>query len=100
MPSLLVALIEGMFQSFVSMQSVSERYEQPTGVLRVEKWEVPPLGWYKLNMDAAVDIANGRVGYGVVICNSDGHVMAVRVDQSVFSDDVDIAKAEALCFAV
>lgn len=51
-------------------------------------------------MNAAVDKVNGRVGYGAVIRNIVGKVMVVGVDQGVFSDDLDIVKAEAICFSV
>ena len=82
------------------MQSVGGSFEQSNDVLSIEKWGVPPAGWYKLNVDAAVDKENGKVGYGAVIRNSSGQVMAVGVDQGVFSDDVDIAEAEALPFGI
>lgn len=51
-------------------------------------------------MDAAMDIRNGRVDYCAVIHDSNGHVMAVGVDQCVFSDDVDIAEIEPLHFGI
>lgn len=51
-------------------------------------------------MDAVVDIVNGRVGYGAVIHNKDGCVMGVGVDQGVFSNDVDTAKAKAFYFGI
>lgn len=47
-----------------------------------------------------MDIMNGRVDYCVVIRDSNGHVMAVGVDQCVFSDDVDIAEIEPLHFGI
>ena len=96
----IVARVEGLFQSFDFVQSVYRSFEQSNDVLSIEKWEVPPAGWYKLNVDAVVDKENGKVGYGAVICNSNGHVMFVGVDQGVFSDDVDIAEAEALRFSI
>lgn len=36
-PSLVIAQIEGMFQSFVYVQIVNESYKQPIGVLSIEK---------------------------------------------------------------
>ena len=89
-----------MFQSFDYVLSVGGIFEQSNDVLSIEKWEVPPVDWYKLNVDAVVDKENGKVGYCDVIRNSSGQVMAVGVDQGVFSDDVDIAEAEALPFGI
>ena len=99
-PLHVVARVEGTFQSLDSLQFVGGSFEQSNDVLSTEKWEVPLAGWYKLNVDVAVDNENGKVGYGAVICNSSGQVMAVGVDQGVFSDDVDIVEAEALCFGI
>ena len=47
-----------------------------------------------------MDKVIGRVGYGEVICNIVGKVLAVGVDQGVFSNDLDIVLAEAICFSV
>ncbi len=99
-PSHVVERVKGLFQSFVCMHSISEDSEHSNGDISVERWEMPPVGWYKLNVDVVVDKVNGTVGYGAVIRNSDGVVMAVGVDQGIFSDDVDIAEAEALRFGI
>lgn len=66
------------------MQSISGSSEQYNSVLPIGKWEVPLVGGYKLNADVAVDRVNGRVDYGAVIRNGDGHAMAVGVDQVIF----------------
>lgn len=55
-----VERIEGLFQSFVCMQSISKDSEQSNRDISVERWEVPPVGWYKLNVDVAVDKVNGK----------------------------------------
>lgn len=40
------------------------------------KWEKPRAGWYKLNVEAAIDKANGRMGFGWVLRNERGDFMA------------------------
>lgn len=40
------------------------------------------------------------MGYGAVVRNHDGLVMTAGMAQGVFSDDVDLAEAEALCFGL
>ena len=89
-----------MFQSFDYVLSVGGIFEQSNDVLSIEKWEVPPVDWYKLNVDAVVDKENGKVGYCDVIRNSNGQVMVVGVDRGFFSNDVDIAEAKALHFGI
>lgn len=80
-----VARTEGTFRYFCSVQYVNECCVQPSGVLSSEKWDVPPLGWYKLNVDAAVDNVNGRVGYGAVIRTRAVQVMDIaEADQGDF----------------
>lgn len=54
------------------------------------------MGWVKTNVDAAVDIDRGFVGYGVVYRDSDGEVLTVGVDQANFSDDVAIAEGQTI----
>lgn len=85
---------------FLMFNLLVEAMTNPMVFFPIQKGEVPPVGWYKLNMDAAMDIRNGRVDYCAVIHDSNGHVMAVGVDQCVFSDDVDIAEIEPLHFGI
>ncbi|KAK8693989.1 hypothetical protein V6N13_071553 [Hibiscus sabdariffa] len=35
-------------------------------------WERPPLGWIKVNVDAAISTMDGSVGIGAAFRNSDG----------------------------
>ena len=64
------------------------------------KWEPLSTVWMKLNVDAAVGANKDVVGYVVVVRNHHGLVMAAGMAQGVFSDDVDLAEAEALCFGL
>lgn len=41
-------------------------------------WRPPPLGWLKVNWDAAVDKSNGRIGLGVVIRDHLGQMYASK----------------------
>lgn len=63
------------------------------------QWEPLPMDWLKLNINVAVDANNGVVGYGVVVRNHYGLVMAAGITRGIFSDDVDVAEPKALCFA-
>ncbi|MBA0676875.1 hypothetical protein Goari_018323 [Gossypium aridum] len=39
----------------------------------IKKWEKPPCGDVKINFDAIV--FNNKIGFGVIICDSDGFVL-------------------------
>ncbi len=57
---------------------------QLSGVSSVQKWHVPSVGWYKLNVDVAVDVDRCRVGYNSVICNNDRQVIVVGLNNVFF----------------
>lgn len=39
------------------------------------RWSSPPVGFYKLNTDGAVDVVNGKRGLGAVLRNENGDLM-------------------------
>ncbi|KAH9769784.1 putative reverse transcriptase/RNA-dependent DNA polymerase [Citrus sinensis] len=41
-------------------------------------WERPKFGWVKCNVDAVVFESQRRIGFGCVLCNSDGCFLATR----------------------
>ncbi|KAH7575778.1 hypothetical protein JRO89_XS02G0217900 [Xanthoceras sorbifolium] len=47
---------------------------QPSGF--AIRWHHPPYGFYKVNMDAAVDVSGLRIGLGFVIRDGHGLVLA------------------------
>ncbi|KAL0011249.1 hypothetical protein SO802_006357 [Lithocarpus litseifolius] len=53
-------------------QLIIQSRQQPSG----EEWRPPPLEAYKLNFDAALFSDLGRTGYGAIVRNEKGEVMA------------------------
>lgn len=53
-----------------------------------------------MNIDATIDANKGIMGYGVILQKHGGLVMVIGIAQWIFSNDVDVAKAEALCFGL
>ncbi|KAK9190716.1 hypothetical protein WN943_019326 [Citrus x changshan-huyou] len=51
-------------------------------------WQSPPLSWYKVNVDAAVNSTEDRVGIEVLVRNSTGEVMADSICTMNFSRDI------------
>lgn len=58
-------------------------------------WEPPPDGWFKLNVDAAVDGDRGLVGFGAW-----RRVMVAGVNQASLVYNFDFAEVEDLQFAI
>ncbi|KAJ1400517.1 Ribonuclease H-like superfamily [Sesbania bispinosa] len=63
------------------------------------KWHAPPLGWYKLNCDAAKS-TNGHWGIGIVARDSDGVVIAAATRSLDTFDDPTLAEAMGLRLAM
>ncbi|KAH9745904.1 transmembrane 9 superfamily member 2 [Citrus sinensis] len=57
-------------------------------------------GLFKLNCDATVNVQYGMVSYGTVICNRESLLMLAGIDIRVYSNDVNVAEAEALHFGL
>ncbi|KAK3198821.1 hypothetical protein Dsin_022236 [Dipteronia sinensis] len=59
-------------------------------------WEPPAQGLYKINCDAAIDLAGCLVGCGVVIRNEEGLIMAASSQRMMASFPPHIAEATAI----
>lgn len=46
--------------------------------LLLQKWEKPTQGWLKLNIDAAIDKHNHKMGLGWIMRGEEGHFMAAK----------------------
>lgn len=58
-------------------------------------WKPLPNGWYKINMDAAIDKNLHSGGFGVVIKDSSKKVTVAAVKSINLDGDVPFAEAEA-----
>ncbi|KAL5773584.1 hypothetical protein ACOSQ2_013508 [Xanthoceras sorbifolium] len=58
--------------------------------LVVERWQVPSLGWVKINSNVAVDVRGCRLGFGVVFRDSVGKVLLSYTSLllGLFSSDI------------
>ena len=59
------------------------------------KWTSPPVGFFKVNVDASVVVEQKGVGLGAMIRDSWGKVVAAAMRPSRFQREVVYAKAEA-----
>lgn len=44
-------------------------HASPNNIAGVVNWELPPDGWFKLNVDVDVDATRGLFGFGTVVHN-------------------------------
>ncbi|KAH9650607.1 rnase h domain-containing protein [Citrus sinensis] len=63
-------------------------------------WNPPLIGWYKVNVDAAIQMANSKAGLGVVIRDSSGKILATVVQSTGFRGDVACMEAEVVLFGI
>ncbi|XP_024041104.1 uncharacterized protein LOC112098855 isoform X3 [Citrus clementina] len=63
-------------------------------------WNPPPIGWYKVNVDAAIQMADSKAGLGVVVRDSSGKILAAAVQSTGFRGDVACMEAEAVLFGI
>lgn len=59
----------------------------------IVSWSAPPLGWYKVNYDAAIFLDPPRSGLGAVIRDSHGHVIAWQQQLVKFVQNPEVAEA-------
>nr|POE67153.1 hypothetical protein CFP56_60180 [Quercus suber] len=62
------------------------------------KWVPPPQGWFKANVDEAIFKESNSAGIGVVVCDSQGWVLAALLEkvegvQEAESDSLGVVKA-------
>ncbi|XP_041025442.1 uncharacterized protein LOC121265841 [Juglans microcarpa x Juglans regia] len=53
----------------------------------IASWQAPPVNWFKINWDGAVDKANGLIGVGVAIKDSSSQIIAtMRQGKKLYPD--------------
>ena len=65
-----------------------------------QKWSVPSPSWMKLNWDASTEKEVGRVGYGALIRDKRGPVVAAQCKSFLGSLNPTLAEAGAALMAV
>ncbi|KAL5861406.1 hypothetical protein ACOSQ3_002716 [Xanthoceras sorbifolium] len=68
----------------------------PPKLNRSSRWSPHSEGIFKLNVDAALDVAGGRFGSGVIVRNSAGDPCLAAVILNPGSFGVELAEAKAL----
>lgn len=58
------------------------------------KWQPPALGWYKVNVDAAVHVGHPEFRVGMILRNDKGEFIDGMLRS--FNDEVSVLEAEAM----
>ncbi|XP_042950366.1 uncharacterized protein LOC122282483 [Carya illinoinensis] len=64
-----------------------------SGARQGQNWEVPRENYVKTNWDAAVDLRNKKVGFGIIIRDEKGEVLAATCAEGVFSSTSNSRKS-------
>ncbi|KAL5776794.1 hypothetical protein ACOSP7_009720 [Xanthoceras sorbifolium] len=60
------------------------------------RWQAPSPNWFKINLDAALDFKHKRVGFGIVIRDCHGQVVAALAQRYPLLVSVEVAEAMAI----
>lgn len=95
-PRISVAKAEAVVESF-------KRIREPALTLKSRQkehapicWSPPPTNWFKVNMDAAINFEDYKVGLGVVFRDANKNFVVVAVKTTKLHSDVAFAEAEAV----
>jgi hypothetical protein len=67
---------------------------------REKKWKAPETGWLKVNWDASFSKNQGLMGFGAVVRDETGMVMAAQCKSFVGFLDPTVAEARAALMAI
>lgn len=74
-----VAGAEAIVQSYKRIQMPMLQVILNQNAASHKHWKCPPVGWFKVNVDAVIMIDQQRVGLGIVIINSKGKLIAAAI---------------------
>ncbi|KAM6601781.1 hypothetical protein CsatA_021390 [Cannabis sativa] len=92
----IVSLAQSFLADYNSVSSASTPLGRPSLAAATTTWAPPAHGTLKLNVDAAVPKNGGRSGFGGVIRNSEGSVVAALAQPYVGGGSVATLEAKAL----
>ncbi|KAL9411912.1 hypothetical protein AB3S75_045503 [Citrus x aurantiifolia] len=95
-PSRVVANAEAIVESFKKVRQPAIVYKTKRNAEKQKQWSPPPIGWQKVNVDAAVDVENQMAGLGVVVRDSEGNCRAATIKSLRLPGSVAMAEATAM----
>ncbi|KAH9679641.1 putative reverse transcriptase/RNA-dependent DNA polymerase [Citrus sinensis] len=95
-----IARAEANLDSFRRLKKPSSKILEKQQRNRKQVWNPPPSGWFKINVDAAVNVKDQIAGLGVIIRNSNGEVVAAAIQRSFFQLSSTHMEAEAVILGI
>ncbi|XP_015382708.1 uncharacterized protein LOC107175620 [Citrus sinensis] len=91
-----LAKAEVIVESYRKIKSPSLPSSTRQNCRENQSWKPPPMGWFKVNVDAATKLEEQVPGLGVVIRNSEGNFIAAAQKQVRYFGDVTAAETKAI----
>ncbi|XP_015388122.1 uncharacterized protein LOC107178012 [Citrus sinensis] len=95
-----IARAEANMDSFKRIKKPFSKILEKQQRNRKQVWNPPPSGWFKINVDAAMNVKDQMAGLGVIIRNSKGEVVAAAVQKSCFQLSSTHMEAEAVILGI
>ncbi|KAH9766108.1 rnase h domain-containing protein [Citrus sinensis] len=99
-PLLPIARAEAIVESYKRIKCSNDQAALKAPRKKIQAWMAPPEGWYKVNVDAAINTSAQQAGLGVVIRNSRGKIIAAAVKRVLYRGSVMDIEAEAILFGI
>ncbi|KAH9761875.1 putative reverse transcriptase/RNA-dependent DNA polymerase [Citrus sinensis] len=95
-PMSLIAKAQAAVEAYQRVHGKEQTSKRSEDVSKQDQWCPPPVGFYKVNVDAAVHTEQQLTGLGVVIRNPQGQIIVAAIKSTKFQDNVTAAEAEAV----
>ncbi|KAH9784956.1 reverse transcriptase domain-containing protein [Citrus sinensis] len=95
-PCIIAAKAEAVVDSFKRIQAPGRILTAGDQMTTRASWSPPPSGWVKINVDAAINLEEHRVGLGIIIRDANKDIIAAAVKSTKLHSDVTFAEAEAM----
>lgn len=99
-PTELVQCARSNLDEFLQVTEGSTTQNLVSADARLRSWSAPLTGWLKANWDASFEKHHGWMGFGVVVRDERGFVVAAQVKTFLDSFDPSVAEARAALMAI
>ena len=93
-PAISIAKATVIMKAYQKVKKLEQQQLEQGKSGKQHDWKPPPNGWYKINMDAAIDNNLHIGGFAVVIKDSSKKVTEAAAKSISFDGDVPFAEAE------